>query len=221
MYPAARTFWLEPTGQVAAGLRRYSYGGDGHTCADGYHDALTYTHRADAIWDDHEWGRTLGPQPATDRADPAWPELCAKGCGYRFTDADTWQDWQELIYRCPATGTEYVLHQNAPADTLGAPAAGPGAMWDAWWRNGHEAHRGPDGICLMVRCPNGHNWCVDSEARNCTRKGQPHDCWVRHGDPRQAAVTVDKQGDTCAAGAGSVQAGDYHGFLRDGVLTAG
>ncbi len=30
---------------------------------------------------------------------------------------------------------------------------------------------------------------------------------------------VDKNGLTCAAGAGSIQAGDYHGFLRDGEFT--
>lgn len=77
---------------------------------------------------------------------------------------------------------------------------------------------GPDGICLMVRLPNGHDWMVDSEASNCTRKGEPHQCWVRHGDPRECRVSVDKNGDTCAAGAGSIQGGDWHGFLRDGVL---
>lgn len=48
-----------------------------------------------------------------------------------------------------------------------------------------------------------------------------HKCWVRHGDPRASNVTVDKNGDTCSAGAGSILAGDYHGFLQAGVLTAG
>jgi hypothetical protein len=97
--------------------------------------------------------------------------------------------------------------------------APPGASWDAWWMP--DYWRGPDGIALMVKCPNGHEWHVDSQASNCTRKGQPHECWVRHGDPRQANVTVDKHGDTCAAGAGSIVAGDYHGFLQAGILTAG
>lgn len=92
-------------------------------------------------------------------------------------------------------------------------------MWNAWWMP--ENWRGPDGIALMVRLPNGHDWHVDGEASNCTRKGEPHACWVRHGDPRTATVHVDKDGDTCAAGAGSILAGDYHGFLQHGVLTAG
>jgi len=29
------------------------------------------------------------------------------------------------------------------------------------------------------------------------------------------------EGGTCSAGASSIQAGDYHGFLRNGILTAG
>jgi hypothetical protein len=99
--------------------------------------------------------------------------------------------------------------------------APPGASWDAWWYPHNDLWRGPDGIALMVRLPNGRDWSVDGAASNCTRKGEPHKCWIRHGDPRRADVTVDKQGDTCAAGAGSIQADDYHGFLRAGVLTAG
>lgn len=31
-------------------------------------------------------------------------------------------------------------------------------------------------------------------------------------------ITVDKNGTTCAAGAGSISAGPYHGFLRNGQL---
>jgi hypothetical protein len=74
----------------------------------------------------------------------------------------------------------------------------------------------------MVRCPNGSDWHVDGRASNCTMPtDKVHKCWVRHGDPRASNLTVDKNGFTCAAGAGSIQAGDYHGFLQAGVLTAG
>jgi hypothetical protein len=70
---------------------------------------------------------------------------------------------------------------------------------------------------LTVKLPNGRSWNIDSEATNCTRKGvKSHRCWIRHGTPPD--ITVDKNGDTCAAGAGSIQAGDYHGFLRNGHL---
>lgn len=54
--------------------------------------------------------------------------------------------------------------------------------------------------------------------KNCTMPyDYEHRCWVRHGEP--PAITVDKQGHTCAAGAGSIQCGSYHGFLEDGALT--
>jgi len=100
----------------------------------------------------------------------------------------------------------------------------PGTLYWAPWahlRLGHCLYwdncRGPH---LHVVLPNGLHWDIDSRASNCAR---PHDrrhrCWVRHGDPPM--VTVDIQGETCAAGAGSILVGDYHGFLRDGVLTAG
>lgn len=70
---------------------------------------------------------------------------------------------------------------------------------------------------LMVVCPNGRQWDIDSRANNCTRPNDDrHRCWVRHGDPETGDVTVDKDGATCEAGAGSIQAGDYHGYLHDG-----
>lgn len=76
---------------------------------------------------------------------------------------------------------------------------------------------GPDGKSLMVLTPGG-TWNIDSRASNC---GLPvdnvHRCWVRHGIPPN--ITVDKAGNTCSAGAGSILIGDYHGFLRNGELT--
>lgn len=94
---------------------------------------------------------------------------------------------------------------------------GPGAMWhivwyprNAFWDNEAEAP-------LTVICPNGHEWIIDSRASNCTMKeDRQHRCWVRHGIPPM--ITVDKNGFTCSAGAGSIQAGDWHGFLRNGEL---
>jgi len=218
VYPATQTYWLEPTPSVAIGQRRYSSSdGKGWTCADGYHQALHYTGTAEAVFREEDGRRYLAARPEVPRDHPVgWPRECDAGCGYRFTDDDHWQTWQELIYYRADTGEYRVLHQGAPAPF--APSAEPGAMWDAWWM---PFSRGADGICLIVRCPNGRDWHVDSEASNCTRKGEPHQCWVRHGDPRECQVTVDKNGDTCAAGAGSILAGDYHGFLQAGILTAG
>lgn len=215
-YPAAQTFWLEPTEQRARGLRRYGRTADGGwDCAGGYHHALIYIDRVPATYSDGDFGRrTLAPAPQVPRDDRRWPTHCV--CGYQFTEGDAWQTWSTLIYRRTDTGTEHVLHTDAPDD---APTAPPGATWDAWWLP--DCWRGPDGIALMVRLPNGRDWAVDSEASNCTRKGEPHACWVRHGDPRECRVTVDKAGDTCTAGAGSILVDDYHGFLQGGVLTEG
>jgi hypothetical protein len=241
-YPETRTFWLEPTDTVAVGLRRFTYGGKDSagrfTCESGSHSMLVYIGNAPAIYRDTDHGRVLDTQPPTPRHDERWPIACA--CGYVFSVADgaadqnaigdEWQDWQELLYRRADTGELVTLRDHDPDKTapagrlLGAvappPTAPPGASWDAWWMP--ASWRGPDGIALMVRCPNGHDWHVDGEASNCTRKGdRAHKCWVRHGDARQCAVTVDKNGETCAAGGGSIQAGDYHGFMVAGVLSAG
>ncbi len=73
---------------------------------------------------------------------------------------------------------------------------------------------------LMVMTPGGP-WTIDARASNCERPDDMrHKCWPRKGRP--PAVTVDKTyGETCAAGAGSIQVGAYHGFLRDGKLSDG
>lgn len=109
-------------------------------------------------------------------------------------------------------------------------------MWDAEWMRGLDWATGPDGIALMVRLPNRWEWHVDGPASNCTNpdwqpvdgqpnttrwRGRTHYCWVRHGDPRTGNVHVDKNGKTCSAGAGSIAAPGYHGFLNHGYLTDG
>ncbi len=89
-------------------------------------------------------------------------------------------------------------------------------MWDACWFD--DCWKGPDGRSLVVVCPNGHEWMIDSQCSNCTEKtdvgafGVAHRCWTRTGTP--PLIQVGKQfGKTCSAGGGSIQAGDYHGFL--------
>lgn len=210
-HPATPTFWLEPTDEVLTGLRRYSHSGD----ASSYHSALVHIGRekTDATG-------SISIEDKTPHDDPRWPTRCTEhaDCGYVFTDEDRWQDWQDLIWRRVDTGDEYVMHAHR-TEAWPLPSAPPGACWDASWMP--EWWRGPDGISLVVRLPDNTDWTVDSEASNCTRKGQPHQCWVRHGDPRECHVTVDKQGDTCAAGAGSIASPGYHGFLIKGVLSPG
>ncbi|UWZ84662.1 hypothetical protein [Occallatibacter riparius] len=72
---------------------------------------------------------------------------------------------------------------------------------------------------LIVKTPGG-DWNIDSRCSNCTMPAdKTHRCWVRHGNVPE--ITVDKNGHTCAAGAGSILCGNYHGFLRNGYLTDG
>lgn len=109
---------------------------------------------------------------------------------------------------------------------------GAGAMWYAPWLeetakckftnfDGSQPRPkpyglGPDGRILVVMTPGG-SWIIDSRCRNCGRPNDDvHRCWIRHGTPPE--ITVDKNGDTCQAGAGSIQCGTYHGFLRGGYL---
>lgn len=221
-----QTFWLDPTNDVAAGLRRYrdrtTHDDTGWTCATDWHDAIAFTGVEPATWRDTDHGRSLSQRPPVPHDDPRWPTHCAR-CTYQFTPDDRWQEWQELLYRRADTGDIVSLRERHLGDPDNAPQpAPPGAMWNASWLPDTPAWRGPDGMALMVRLPDGHDWHVDGEASNCTRKGdRSHKCWVRHGDPRLAQVTVDKNGETCAAGAGSIGSAGYHGFLHRGILTAG
>lgn len=103
-----------------------------------------------------------------------------------------------------------------------------GAMWYAPWLD--ELYQPTLDHVLCVRTPGG-DWVIDSQCSNCTQPTatyredghtiQPkmqtdHHCWCIHGTP--PAITVDKSCTTCAAGAGSIQAGTWHGFLTDGYL---
>lgn len=88
-----------------------------------------------------------------------------------------------------------------------------GAMWDAGWKK----QKGADGLAIYVMLPGRQIWFVDGRCSNCSKPTDlVHRCWVRHGIPPE--ITVDKNGDTCSAGAGSVIVPGWHGFLRNGYL---
>lgn len=116
-------------------------------------------------------------------------------------------------------------HDNGQEMTLAeAPS---GTVWNASWfvdrREGLEpacgSMIGPDGRCLVVRCPDGRDWMIDSRASDFTMKDDnTHHRWVRHGRPEDGTLHVDKNGRTCAAGAGSIDTGKWHGFLHNGEL---
>lgn len=101
----------------------------------------------------------------------------------------------------------------------------PGDMWWVPYYHGdNKALLCPWDNCddprghLFATLPDGWVWELDSRASNCGSPGdRQHRCWVRHGEP--PALTVDKAGATCPAGAGSIQSGrGWHGFLRAGKL---
>jgi len=97
----------------------------------------------------------------------------------------------------------------------------PGDMFYLTFSGGHcENHEPPCERHLVVICPDGHWWNIDSRCSNCTLPDdKAHHCWVRHGEPPN--ITVDKNGLTCSAGGGSILTSDggYHGFLQNGSLT--
>jgi len=113
------------------------------------------------------------------------------------------------IYKRSDTGEEIILNK--------APV---GAIWENTWYYNEVSLKGwlgEDGRSFTIRTPGG-DWCCDRKASNCTKlEDHVHKCWCRHGDA--PVFTIDKIGNTCNAGAGSILIGDYHGFLINGELT--
>jgi len=198
--PDVQTFWTEPTEEVELSLRRFAWSSEDRCPVNRYHNATVRIGRAPVRMSEDGFLAAIHREEFD--GDERWPLTCE--CGYVFVDDDQWQVNQHPYYRA-ADGREWARNDLPP-----------GAMFDAWWMS--DFWRGPDGIALQVILPNGNEWAVDARASNCSRPDEPHQCWVRHGDPRTEPVTVDKEGDTCSAGAGSILSGDYHGFLRAGVL---
>lgn len=199
-------FFTWPTDRAAVYLRRYvSASGGQCSGAMSYHNNRVYFGEvgiqvdAEGCWRESE-------RLNLSHDDPRWPTHCT--CGLAFTDQDEWQEFHDRIY---TDGTRTWPMRELPV----------GAMyyadwyWDRmFWDNKTDGH-------LMVITPGGE-WCVDSRASNCTMPNDRlHRCWVRHGDPESVPsnLHVDKQGVTCAAGAGSIAQKTYHGFLHNGHLT--
>jgi hypothetical protein len=196
-----KCFWIEPSGTLKVRLRRYVGFDESRCSVGGYHNA----HSEEVERRPHTAGTYIsqgGPEvfERYPKTDPRWPTRCA--CGYAFQDSDAWQEFVDQIY-VDKKGREYLLRDNVP-----------GMMYDAWWLHDTQ-YVGADGRSIMVVCPDGHEWCIDSRASNCDmKKDTEHKCWIRHGEPPM--LTVDKNGKTCGAGAGSIQTPKWHGFLVNG-----
>lgn len=193
-------FMIEPTNLFEESLRRFVFSSAAHSKCPHFHGY----HNASVVIGQQERSERFGyGADDFDHTSPLWPKACA--CGYVFHDDDEWQHNLENLFRDTRDGSLYLL-RDAP----------PGAMYYAWWLN--DTFPGPDGQCLAVILPNKREWLIDSVASNCTMpEDKVHRCWVREGTPPK--VTVSKNGLTCGAGAGSILAGDYHGFLQNGFLT--
>jgi hypothetical protein len=202
-----KVFFLEPTEEFTRALRRYSndWSKTGKVCGNNsYHNALVAIEPGTGDYSSND---------SHPHDDPRWPKKCE--CGYEFTEKDEWQLFCRKLYRRLDNGEKTTLH-DAPE----------GAMWFATWmtegRDQSETdrtYRGEDGECLVVKVPKDHEWMVDARCSNCTRlDDKAHKCWCRHGDPKTGMVHVDKNGNTCAAGAGSIVTKEWHGFLTNGYL---
>lgn len=212
-----KCFFVEPIMKVRVSLRRYSslsnnvpehtYKKSDGTPYYGYHDATQFF--ANMNLEKNAEGNIDLETPLLDKTDPRWQAVakCDK-CGYQFVEEDEWQMFQERIYVDPSTNIEYSLRDGIP-----------GMMWDAEYLHKYPDYCGPDGKSLHVFCPDKGQWFIDGRASNCTMKDDKvHKCWVRHGNPPN--ITVDKNGVTCAAGAGSIMSSNgYHGFLQNGEFT--
>jgi hypothetical protein len=211
-----KCFLVTPLEKCAIYSRRYtSPNTPGLTkwdCSTGHHDAQVYVKTVEDPIDEERDRYRYSGDWRRYKDDPRWPTKCDK-CDYSFSDSDERQEFTDPLYH-DLQGKVYTLRGRQPEFCPpGILPATPGMMWDAWW----YSRKGPDGLSLVVICPGGSEWMIDSRASNCTMKDdEVHRCWVRHGTPPE--LTVDKNGNTCAAGAGSIQTSNWHGFLRGGCL---
>lgn len=207
--------WWEQTNRERLWLRRYTFSDTIKCTSTGYYCNAMF----DFGEDDIVYGEDGYIESREDRKppkdDPRWPKNC-EACGRAFEDSDPFQLFTSTIYECKATGQRSILKE--------VPI---GACWNAWWiadrrekqEPGVGAMLGPDRRSLVVRLPHGHDWHIDNRAKNCTMPDDnTHFCWVRHGRPEDSNLHVDKNGHTCAAGAGSIATDKFHGFLHHNVL---
>lgn len=219
-----KAYFLVPTGKRLFFLRR-----DHKKPLQPGHEYADYCH-AECLLMELEAGQEA-VSPAWDS--DLWPTVC--NCGHVFTDKDTKNTSETPLYKRSDTGEEITIGD-----------ATPGAIWDADWMKG--MYDTEDGKILVAMCPGRQHWTIDGRASNCDSPckncgkpyhlhiktahkktdepneanctnyvdSNPHKCWIRHGEPPM--LTVDKKGNTCGAGAGSIQTANWHGFLRNGVF---
>jgi hypothetical protein len=131
------------------------------------------------------------------------------------------QETRSMRYRCFWVEKLFIGYRRLDDATHVYGRLPPGALYvakpmkctDGW------EFKGEDGLNVVCVTPGGL-WFIDSRAGNCTEPSDPlHRCWVRHGTIGEM-IHVDKSGNTCGAGNGSIRCGAFHGFLHNGELYA-
>ena len=142
--------------------------------------------------------------------DPRWPTHCS--CGYQFTDKDSWQYKLDRIFTRDDHSGEFTLFDLPIGAIIEVPwmlegylpptaadiAAGKrlGLLSVHYWRDWYTKR-----VPLTVQCPGRvAGWCVDQKSNN-------GDGWGVTGTAPLLTASP------------SIRMADYHGFLRDGVLT--
>ncbi len=205
-----------------------------------WYDKATPCGDSRSLWHQAE-GDTLGDTPnvhddhiggvPSEYPDDRWPTNCERcgaaalmpvplvpcecGCGELARPDGTKLD--RYIQRSMLWGTPdgtHVSESFEPGDCYYATwyaCAGGTCVWG--WTNCDNRH-------LIVILPNRDPWDTNGRASNCTKRDDTtHRCWCVHGDPNKGElITIDKSGETCNAGAGSIQSGGYHGMLTNGIL---
>ncbi len=225
-----KVFFITQTGDVLLSLYIYSEADGCTNNNNSYHRACILIEEKDKLNEEGNVSLLSDELKKLIEEKYKWPSACS--CGYEFTE-------QDLTKKSIQRDAEYSDEAGNKMTRRNAPI---GAIWNADWMASDPEDCGPDGLCLIVRLPNGNDWTIDSRASNCDspcvtcgipykdhekygecghryEDAKPHKCWVRHGDPKAGTLHVDKNGVTCGAGAGSIQSGDYHGFLHNGHLT--
>jgi hypothetical protein len=183
-------------------------------CTNGgdYHDTTVEIARSSIIDDE-----TTGGTVVDHIDDPRWGKSCSS-CGLAVPVLP-----DPISFRAQDNVHHQVFRKRLYDTVSGRPEPGD-LFWTDWYQCSQGANNCPygwancDGRHLMAILPNGWDWDIMSRASNCDMKNDAtHRCWVLHGEPPM--VHVDKVGHTCRAGAGSIVAPGWHGFLHQGVFT--
>lgn len=183
-----------------------------NTCPSSYGRGNPGVHNAYALLGDKLGETEFGCFGRTeDYPAERWPKAC-ESCGAPVPDADpeprTVGEKGVRLVRQVFTSRLYDTPSGAPE---------PGDVYKIEYHGNRECPfwDNCDGIHVWAILPNGHTWDIDGRASNCTMPAErTHRCWVKTGSPEEGTLHVDKNGHTCAAGAGSIAVPGYHGFLH-------